>query len=171
MASLTPTSHPRARPLRVRLLLLAASGLLPLVIVLVWGLNHLLEERRAAAEVSVMELSRALSTAVDAELRSVMTLLHHMSNSDGLERADLHDFHETAERTAEQLGWNYIALADSEGRVLLRTNEPYGKATPHVGRARQHGPRHRNTAAGGQPGHRLAKPCRHRLHDTRSRDA
>jgi len=129
MASPTPTSHPRARPLRMRLLLLAASGLLPLVMVLVWGLNHLLEERRAAAETSVQELSRALSTAVDAELRSVMTLLQHMSNSDALERADLHDFHETAQRTVEQLGWNYIALADSEGRILLRTNEPFGKAS------------------------------------------
>jgi len=129
MRSPTPKSNARVRPLRMRLLLLAASGLLPLVMVLVWGLNHLLEERRAAAEVSVLELSRALSTAVDAELRSVMTLLQHMSNSDGLERADLHEFRETAERTAEQLGWNYIALSDSEGRVLLRTNEPFGKAS------------------------------------------
>jgi signal transduction histidine kinase/ActR/RegA family two-component response regulator len=129
MPLLTPKFNPRARPLRMRLLLLAASGLLPLVMVLVWGLNHLLEERRAAAETSVLELSRALSTAVDAELRSVMTLLQHMSNSDGLERADLRDFQETAERTVEQLGWNYIALSDSEGRVLLRTNEPFGKAS------------------------------------------
>lgn len=129
MAPLTPTSHARARPLRMRLLLLAASGLLPLVMVLIWGLNHLLEERRAAAQVSVLELSRALSTAVDAELRSVMTLLQHMSTADELERADLHDFHESADRTAEQLGWNYVALADAEGRVLLRTNQPFGRAS------------------------------------------
>jgi signal transduction histidine kinase/ActR/RegA family two-component response regulator len=114
----------------MRLLLLSASGLLPLVMVLAWGLNHLLEERRATAEVSVLELSRALSTAVDAELRSVMTLLKHMSTSDELESANLHDFHHTAKRTAEELGWNYIALSDSEGRTLLRTNDAFGKTGP-----------------------------------------
>jgi signal transduction histidine kinase/ActR/RegA family two-component response regulator len=126
----TPKTHPRARPLRMRLLLLSASGLLPLVMVLAWGLNYLLEERRATAEVSVLELSRALSTAVDAELRSVMTLLKHMSTSDELESANLHDFHQTAMRTAEELGWSYIALSDSEGRVLLRSNEAFGKTSP-----------------------------------------
>ena len=130
MPSLTLKPNARARPVRMRLLLLAASGLLPLVMVLAWGLNHMLEERRGAAQISMMELSRALATAVDAELRSVMTLLQHMSTSDELERADLHDFHQTAMRTAEQLGWNYAALADSEGRVLLRTNEPVGKTSP-----------------------------------------
>ncbi|MDP3809705.1 MAG: ATP-binding protein [Hydrogenophaga sp.] len=126
MLALTPGSRARARPLRMRLLLLAASGLLPLVIVLAWGFNHLVEERRADAEETVLELSRALATGVDAELRSVMTLLQHMSTSDELERADLRDFHQTAMRTAEQLGWQYAALADSEGRVLFRTNEPFG---------------------------------------------
>ena len=42
--------NPRARPLRMRLLRLAASGLLPLVMVLGWGLNYLVDERRIEAE-------------------------------------------------------------------------------------------------------------------------
>ena len=122
----TPPSPSRASPLRMRLLLLAASGLLPLMIVLAWGFNHLIEERRRNAEETVLELSRALATGVDAELRSVMTLLQHMSTSDELERADLRDFHQTAMRTAEQLGWHYAALADADGRVLFRTDQEWG---------------------------------------------
>ncbi|HXE49245.1 MAG TPA: ATP-binding protein [Ramlibacter sp.] len=123
----------RAQPLRMRLLLLTASGLLPLVLVLGWGLDHLIAERSASALNSELELSRALATAVDAELRSVMTLLQHMSTSDELEQADLHAFQMNIRRTAEQLGWRYASVADSEGRVLLRTNEPYGTSDPAPG--------------------------------------
>jgi signal transduction histidine kinase/ActR/RegA family two-component response regulator len=126
-------SRIRAQPLRMRLLLLAASGLLPLVLVLGWGLDHLIAERSADAQNSQLELSRALATALDSELRSVIALLQHMSTSDELERADLRAFQLTARRTAEQLGWRYADLSDSEGRVLLRTNEPYGTSDPAPG--------------------------------------
>jgi signal transduction histidine kinase/CheY-like chemotaxis protein len=125
-----PRTAARAGPLRTRLLLLAASGLVPLVIVLGWGINHLIEERSSATERSVLELSRALATAVDAEQRSVITLLNQVTTSDELERADLRAFYFTARRTAEQFGWRQIALADPEGRTLLRTNQPFGEANP-----------------------------------------
>ena len=124
------SSRARAQPLRMRLLLLVASGLLPLVIVLGWGLDNLVEERRANEQESVLELSRALATAVDAELRSAIALLQQMSTSDDLERADLRSFQSSARRTAEQLDWRYVSLSDSDGRVLLRTREPYGTSDP-----------------------------------------
>ena len=112
--------------------MLAASGLVPLVIVLGWGIDHLVQERRLQAERSVLDLSRALATAVDAELRSIATLLDHMGTSDELERADLRGFHESARRTAAQLGWRQVVLSDGEGRILLRTAEPFGSTTPAV---------------------------------------
>ncbi|HXD42746.1 MAG TPA: ATP-binding protein [Ramlibacter sp.] len=124
------SARAQAQPLRMRLLLLAGSGLLPLVLVLGWGLNHLIEERSATALTTQLELSRALATAVDAELRSVITLLQHMSTSDELEQADLRAFQMTARLTAEQLGWRYACVSDSEGRVLMRTNEHYGASDP-----------------------------------------
>ena len=126
MATSDPGYRARAQPLRMRLLLLAASGLVPLLMVLAWGVDHLIDERRIAAERLVLELSRALGTAVDAELRSTVSLLEHIGTSDELERADLRAFHKSAGRTAEQLGWRQVVLADSEGRVLLRTSKPYG---------------------------------------------
>lgn len=114
----------------MRLLLLAASGLLPLVMVLAWGINYLVQERRNEAERTVLDLSRALATAVDAELRSIVALLHNMGTSDELERADLRSFHMSAERTAEQLGWHHVVLTDAEGRALFRTHEPFGTSDP-----------------------------------------
>ena len=124
------SSRARARPLRMRLLLLAAIGLLPLVIVLAWGLDYLIQDRHVDSERTVLDLSRALATAVDAELRSVVALLNHMSISDELERGDLRGFQLAAMRTARQMGWLNVVLSDSEGRVLLRTNEPYGTSDP-----------------------------------------
>src|SRR5438270_615120 len=86
---MSPTPSAHAGPLRMRLLLLAASGLLPLVIVLAWGVDHLAQERRSTAERTSLELSRALATAIDGELRSVAALLDQMGTSDELERAGL----------------------------------------------------------------------------------
>ncbi len=117
---------PVAHPLRLRLLLLAASGLLPLVIVLGWGLDHLVMERRSQSERSMLALSRALATAIEAELTSTSVLLEHMGTSDDLERADFREFYNAMQRTAEQLHWRQATLADSEGRILFRTTEPFG---------------------------------------------
>jgi signal transduction histidine kinase/ActR/RegA family two-component response regulator len=114
----------------MRLLLLGASGLLPLLMLLAWGLDHFIQERRTDAQGNVLELSRALATAVDGELRSTVALLDHMGTSDELERADLRAFQLSARRTAEQLGWHHVALSDGDGRVLLRTTEPIGSSDP-----------------------------------------
>ncbi|HEY8050291.1 MAG TPA: cache and HAMP domain-containing protein, partial [Ramlibacter sp.] len=118
--------------LRMRLLLLAASGLLPLVLVLSWGVDHLFEERREAAQRSALELSRALATAVDAEVHSIEALLEQMGTSDELERADLRSFHLAARRDAEQLGWRQVSLADGDGHLLFRSNQPFDNFDPKV---------------------------------------
>jgi signal transduction histidine kinase/ActR/RegA family two-component response regulator len=107
-------------------MLLAASGLVPLLVVLAWGTNYLVEERRTEAERSLLEVTRALGTALSAEFRGTMTLLDHMGTSEELEHADLRAFQLSARRTAEQLGWRAVVLLDSEGRVLMRTDEPLG---------------------------------------------
>lgn len=117
-------------PLRLRLLLLAASGLVPIILLLAWGINQLIEERRTQAELAAMEMSRALATAVDAELHSIVSLLEQMGTSDELERADLRSFHLSARRNAEQLGWRSVTLSDSDSHVLFRSNYPFGASDP-----------------------------------------
>jgi signal transduction histidine kinase/ActR/RegA family two-component response regulator len=130
MAAPQHNSLALGRNLRARLLLLAASGLLPLVLVLAWGLNYLVNERRDEAERTALGLSRALAAAVNAELRSTLTLLEHIGTSDELERADFRLLHENLQRTAEQLGWMQIALSDAQGVVIMRTSEPFGRTLP-----------------------------------------
>jgi signal transduction histidine kinase/ActR/RegA family two-component response regulator len=127
MGPMSPDKRAPVGPLRMRLLLLAASGLLPLVIVLAWGVDHLYREQRNSAQRSALEVSRAMATAVESEVHSISALLHQMGTSDELERADLRAFHLSARRTAQQLGWRQIVLADAEGHILFRSNQPFDR--------------------------------------------
>jgi signal transduction histidine kinase/ActR/RegA family two-component response regulator len=111
-------------------MLLAASGLVPLMLMLAWGIHYLVQDRHEEAEQTALELSRALATGVGAELRSAAALLDHVGTSDELERADLRAFHMSAERTAQQLGWYATVLNDADGRPLLRSDAPYGTTPP-----------------------------------------
>ena len=127
-----PDQSPRApwRTLRARLLLLAASGLVPLLVLLAWGFDYMVEERRLQAERSALELSRAMATAVDAKLHSIAALLDQLGTSDDLDQRDLRAFHLAARRAANQLGWREVVLTDAQGRVLLRTGDPFGTSAP-----------------------------------------
>ncbi|MEO7547241.1 MAG: sensor histidine kinase, partial [Ramlibacter sp.] len=114
------------RTLRTRLLLLAASGLVPLALMLALGISYLVQQRGAEAQRAALDLSRALATAVDAELDSVAAVLETLGVSDELERADFRAFYDAARRVAQQRGWRQVVLGDGEGHILMRTGDPYG---------------------------------------------
>src|SRR3954470_21159017 len=62
-------------PLRHRLLLIAAAALVPLAIGSAVSLSGVFQQQRQQAERTALEVTRALSTAVDAELsRSIAAL-------------------------------------------------------------------------------------------------
>lgn len=118
------------RPLRLRLFLLAASGLLPLALVAGVVLAYGAGERERDARDAALAVSRALATAVDAELRSTVAVLESISLSDELRPQRLADFHALARRIAGKQGWRSVVLADSSGRVLLTTVHDLGAAPP-----------------------------------------
>ena len=94
----TPTDsreepRPVSGPLKSRLFLLAASGLVPLVIMIALALGFLIDQRQRATQRSAQELSRALATAVDAELRSTVSLLRTLAGNDELAAGRLEQFY------------------------------------------------------------------------------
>lgn len=119
---------PPSRTLRLRLFLLAASGLLPLALVAGVVLAYGAGERERDARDAALAVSRALATAVDAELRSTMGVLASMALSDELRPARLQDFHSLARRVAARQGWRSVVLADPTGRIVLGTSQDYGAA-------------------------------------------
>src|SRR5262245_18439971 len=83
-----------AVPLRRRLFLLAAVGIVPRVIAAGGGLRAQARQQRTQAERIGLELARALATAVDIELRSFISVLEALATSFALDAAYLVRFEE-----------------------------------------------------------------------------
>ncbi|HUP98752.1 MAG TPA: ATP-binding protein [Usitatibacter sp.] len=109
-------------PLRRRLLLLVAAALLPLAATAGLALYDLYVQQRMQAERSVLEVARALSTAVDAELRRTVSVLDALGTSASLERGELSVFQDRARRMHKaQEHWGSLLLHDRTGKRLFNT--------------------------------------------------
>jgi signal transduction histidine kinase/ActR/RegA family two-component response regulator len=119
-----------AGPLRLRLFLLAACGLLPLALVAGIVLAFLNGERERDAQQAALAVSRAMASALDAELRATASVLQSIALSDELQPARLADFHALVRRVADRQRWRTIVLADAAGRVLQTATDDMGGANP-----------------------------------------
>jgi signal transduction histidine kinase len=121
----------QSRPLRFRLFLLAASGLVPLALVLLLSSAYLAQERRTATQRAALELSRALATAVDSELRSTVALLENFAIAAqlpdlGADQLFGGEFAALAQRVVQRQGWRGIVVANADGEVLARLGDREG---------------------------------------------
>jgi len=120
-------------PLRRRLFLLAAVGIVPLLVMSGIGLYALAQHQRIQAERIGLELARALATAVDAELGSSISVLQSLATTVSLDRDDLVGFQERAQRILEtQPKWAAVFLADLSGKRLIDTRFGYGAVLPPI---------------------------------------
>jgi signal transduction histidine kinase len=121
----------RDLPLGQRLFLLALAGILPLALMSGIGLLVLLWQQRAQAEHTGQEISRAIASAVDGELRRSLSVLEALASSTALDGKDLDAFRQAASRLNQtQAHWMTIILADKNGKVLLNTSALPGAPLP-----------------------------------------
>ncbi|HEY5799358.1 MAG TPA: sensor histidine kinase [Burkholderiaceae bacterium] len=116
-------------PLRLRtlLILLSALGLLPLALVGAWGIHTAMEQQRRELERAMLDVSRALASAVDAELEGTIGTLRTMARDPALARGDLESFYYTSrEAVRVQPDWASVILTDAKGRMLFKTSAPFG---------------------------------------------
>jgi len=129
-----PDANRRAVSLRQRLLLLTAGALLPLALAAGLALQALLTQQRLQTEQSSLDLTRALATAVDTELRLTISALQTLAATEPLASdhpADIEAFYRLARRVlTERPEWRAILLADPSGKVLFSTNYPFGGEQP-----------------------------------------
>ncbi|WP_296947631.1 ATP-binding protein [uncultured Massilia sp.] len=119
--------------LRHLLILLTAIGLLPLAALGVWNLHAASEYRQRSQERAMLDLARALSSAVDAELDGTVATLSSMARNPALAAGDIGAFYDIAHEQAEaQAEWLAVILSDADGRPLFRTTAPYGAAPAPV---------------------------------------
>jgi signal transduction histidine kinase/CheY-like chemotaxis protein len=119
--------------LRQFLILLAALGLLPIAMIGAWAIHASVDQQRAELEQSMLGLSRALASAVDSELETTLDNVKTLAASPQLIKGDIAAFYDVARGAARsQKDWLSVILTDESGRVLIRTTQPYGAATPGV---------------------------------------
>jgi signal transduction histidine kinase len=128
--------HVRRSPtlsLRHLLVLLTAIGLLPLALLGIWGIHVASEYRQREQERAMLDLARALSSAVDAELDSSVAALSGMATSPAMAAGDARALYEVARAQAgTQADWLGVFLADGAGRAVFRTTLPFGAIVPEA---------------------------------------
>ena len=119
---------PHLPPLRSKLLVLAAVGVVPmLVLSLVLGyflIDHERETIREAAHAS----NHTFQTAVDAQMQGYLGTLRALASSETLEKGDIKAFDAEARRVLESQRpeWRDILLLDTSGQQLINLRYPSG---------------------------------------------
>jgi signal transduction histidine kinase/ActR/RegA family two-component response regulator len=121
----------RSLPLRHLLVLLTAIGLLPLALLGIWSIHVASEYRQREHERALLDLARALSSAVDAELDTSVAALSGIASNPAMAAGDVRAFYDVASKQAQtQPEWLGVFLAGQDGKILFRTNAPFGAAPP-----------------------------------------
>jgi CheY-like chemotaxis protein len=119
--------------LRHLLVLLTAIGFLPLVFFAAWGLKAAADYQRHELERSMLDLSRALSSAVDVELDGWVSTLRTMATNPALAQGDMQTFYNVArEQVRSQPDWSGVVLTDAAGAVVFKTVLPFGSQDGRV---------------------------------------
>jgi hypothetical protein len=119
--------------LRRRLFLLSVAGVLPLTVMTGLGLNVLVALQREQSRRAGLELARSVATAVDIELRSSMSALKVLATTPTLDRGDLEEFRERAQRVLDrERDWAAVVLTDRTGTALVDTRVAPGAPLPPI---------------------------------------
>ncbi|HEY0819173.1 MAG TPA: ATP-binding protein [Rhizobacter sp.] len=122
-----------ARPLRHKLILLAAVGLLPVSLLGAWGIWNAIQTQRQNLERSTLVLSRALASAVESEIDATLRSLAALARSPLLAAGDVAGFHALAQNeVATRPAWAAVVLTDDRGTPLFNTSQPVAAGAPRV---------------------------------------
>ena len=122
--------------IRPRLLLIATVAIVPLALMAAIALEALLAQQRHQAEEAALNLTRALATAIDNELRLTVSALQSLAltepfgavSEDGLAAARVL----ATKALAARPEWQAVLLALPSGDVVLNTVLPAGTKPPRV---------------------------------------
>src|SRR5919204_6585996 len=119
--------------LRSHLVILVLVVLLPMIAFCAVAIVMLDRSQRTNTERSAVELSRALTSAVDEALRGNITTLEALATVRSLEEEDLRAFDREARRVlTTQQDWKDLILLAPAGRKLIHTSLPGGTPLPRA---------------------------------------
>ena len=118
-------------PLRRQLIFLALASILPLATLSAIGLAVLFESQREAEQRRTQEITRALASAVDSELRRSISSLQVMAAALEQDDLSLDSFEDLSRRTLQrQPLWRNVILAEPGGRHVAHSEFPRGTPVP-----------------------------------------
>ena len=116
---------------RLRLYLLVAGTLAPLIVFGVVAARQLVQHEREAVEREALGRARSAMSAVDAHLRGSIVSLETLAASKSLEAGNIAAFHLEAQRVLRtQPGWVNIGLASADKMQLFNAVYALGKPEP-----------------------------------------
>ena len=112
-------------------MLVGAAGILPLAIACGLALLALFGHQKQRAAQSGIDISRALSIAVDGELQRSLSALQALAADPRAEAGDLVRYRELLQRAvATRPDWSEAILHDARGRMVINTGIPSGQPLP-----------------------------------------
>ncbi|MDB5814207.1 MAG: chemotaxis protein methyltransferase CheR [Rhodocyclales bacterium] len=121
------------RSLGYRLFLLAAAGVVPLAVLATFAVYSLMLDRQHEAQRTALDLSRALATAVDAELHNTMASLDGLVMASQLDQGDIVAFGPLAQRTLiHHPHWLAVILSDEQGHIIFKASSTENKPSLKV---------------------------------------
>ena len=117
--------------LRSHLIVLVAAAVLPLLLFAAVIVRQDLAERREIMDRGMQDTVRALSLAVDGEVKTSLAVLQTLAGSPFLDRGDLARFHEICVRTMRNRPQAYVVLFDTAGKALVNSSRSYGALLPN----------------------------------------
>ena len=118
-----------SEPLSKRLFLLVAAAIVPLAVVAGLALFLIAKQQREQLARAGLEITRALATAVDAELERSLSAIDALSVARALDEGDLVRFHGAMSDVLKRdPSWLTILLAEPSGKLLVDAARPYGAA-------------------------------------------
>jgi two-component sensor histidine kinase len=121
----------RDRSLRVRLSILVAGTMIPLLLFAVGLISWMYLRDRNAAFDRVMETVRSIRLVLDSEVNSITAGLQVLALSQTLQHDDIDSFRANAEAFVELYGSeSALVLGDSAGRQIINTRAPADATLP-----------------------------------------
>jgi hypothetical protein len=112
---------------------LVAIGLLPLSLVGAGGIWFSVLSQRDELKRSTLEISRALASAIEAQLDAEAAAVAAIGRSPSLSERDYAAFYAYAKTEVNvRPGWSGMVLTGRDGRVIFRTSKPFGEPDVQV---------------------------------------
>ena len=118
-------------PFRQRIFVVVAAAVVPLAVMSAIALYAAYQQQRAQAERAGLDVARAMSIAVEGELRRTISVLQVLDDALQVENENLSAFQEHAKRVrASHPNWRAIVLSDADGTPLVSTEQAFGTRPP-----------------------------------------